>query len=489
MSFWTPNSVRAAVGGAWVARGSSGVETPIAGISTDTRSLARGDAFFALRGERFDAHDFLHQAIAGGASLLVIDDPSAFSHDMARMAPSVSVLRVPDVLAALDRLAAAHRKKLTGTKVVAVTGSNGKTTTVRLIDAVLRTRLTGTASVKSYNNSIGLALTVLRAKPSDQYLICEAGINDRGEMAPLAAIAEPDIVVITSIGRAHIGQLGSLEGVAREKAVLLSYLRPGGLAVVPADTSVLDEFVRPVPNVLRFGRSAGADLRVTACAHSADGSGLEFEVNGRTRFTLPMLGEHNALNAMAAIAVARRFNLDDDAIRAGLAAAQPAEMRMTRSRVGEGGSIDLYNDAYNASPESTLAAIRAFADVSRRNARRVIVLGDMLELGEHSHAAHTEVAEALIAAGAPDVLVTIGPGALVIADAITHAAPRCRVIILSDLDDAQAVRVAQRIQPGDAVLLKGSRRMGLERIDRALRRAPGASASGSADGSRLSIAG
>mgnify|MGYP001313213159 CR=1 FL=1 len=486
MTFWTPNSVRVAVGGTWMARGSSGIEIPLTGVSTDTRTLARGDAFFALRGERFDAHDFLHQALAGGAALLVIDRADAFGSDMARMFPAASVLRVPDVLEALDRLAAAYRKRLASTRVIAVTGSNGKTTTVRLIDAILRTKLTGTASVKSFNNSIGLALTVLSAKPSDQYLVCETGINDRGEMAPLAAIAEPDIAVITSIGRAHIGQLGSVEVVAREKAVLLSYLRPGGLAVVPADTATLDEFIRPTPNVLRFGRAETADLRVTSWSHLADGSGIEFEVNGRSPFRLPMVGEHNVINALAAIAVARRFNIDDDTVRAGLAAVKPPEMRMQRSRIG---AVDLWNDAYNASPESTIAAIRTFAAIAAGSARRVIVLGDMLELGDQSKRAHEEVAAALVAAGAPDVLVTVGPGALVVADAVTRSAPRCRVVILSDLDDAQALRVAQRFQPGDAVLLKGSRRMGLERIERALRRASGSGAPGAAGPSTLSIAG
>lgn len=484
MTFWTANSVRAAVGGSWLARVPANAEIPLTGISTDTRTLQRGQAFFALRGERFDAHDFLPQALAGGAGLVVIDDPSAFPAELARNHPGATVLRVPDVLEALDRLAAAYRKKLAGTRVIAVTGSNGKTTTVRLIDAILRTRLKGTASVKSFNNQIGLALTVLSAKPSDQYLVCEVGINDRGEMAPLAAIAEPDIAVITSIGRAHVGHLGSVEAVAREKAVLLSYLRPGGIAVVPADTHLLDEYVRPVPNSIRFGRADAADLRLTAVAHLSDGAGLEFEVNGRATFRLPMLGEHNASNALAALAVARRFNIDDDTARAGLAHVRPPEMRMHRLRLG---GVDLYNDAYNASPESTIAAIRAFADLSRTNARRVVVLGDMLELGDHSRAAHEEIAGVLLEAGAPDMLITIGPGALIVADAVTRAAPRCRVVMLSELDDAAAVRTAQRFQPGDAVLLKASRRMGLERIERALRASSGSSSA--ADPTRLSIAG
>ena len=486
MTFWTPNSVRAAIGGTWVARCGSGAEMPLTGVSTDTRTITRGQAFFALRGEQFDAHAFLGQALAGGAGLVVIDDASAFTPDLASAYPNAAVLRVGSTLEGLDRLAAAWRKKLTGTRVIAVTGSNGKTTTVRMIDAILRSRLTGSASVKSFNNSIGLALTVLAAKPSDQYLVCEAGINDHGEMGPLAAIAEPDIAVITGIGRAHVGQLGSVEGVAREKAVLLSYLRPGGLAVVPADTDLLDEYVRPVPNLVRFGRSDAADLRLTSCGHAPNGLGVEFEVNGRARFRIPMVGEHNAMNALAALGVARRFNIDDDAARSGLEGVRPPEMRMQRTRVG---GVELYNDAYNASPESMIAGLAAFFAVTTGAARRVVVLGDMLELGDHAREAHEEVARALVDLGGADIVVTVGTHALVIADAVTRASSGSRVVILSQLDESQATRVAQRIQPGDAVFLKGSRRMGLERIERALRRAAGGPGPGAVDSPPVSIAG
>lgn len=460
MTFWDPVRIRAILNASWLARTS---RADIAGVSTDSRAIQPGQVFFALRGDNFDAHDYLAAAAEAGSPLLVIDDLEALEHQ--NVPDDVGVLKVPDTLDALTHLAAAYRRTLDGARVVAVTGSNGKTTTVRLIDAVLGSRLRGTASIKSYNNLIGVSLTILAAKPSDQYLVCEVGMNAPGEIAPLARIIDPDIAVVTNIGRAHIEAFGDREGIAREKAVLLSYLRPNGLAVAPANEPLLADFLRPVPNVLLYGTDEDANLRITNLRQHPDNT-LSFVLNDRADFTIPLIGRHNALNAVAAIGVARRFGLSDADVATGLARADPAEMRLTRSTVA---GIDVFNDAYNASPESMTAAIDTFAELTTGATRRVVVLGDMLELGDAATSAHEEIAQHLLERFTPDLLVAVGAHALVIAERVSRDIPPDRVVILSQLDADAPKRVAARIRKGDAVLIKGSRRIGLERIADAIR--------------------
>ena len=467
MTFWDPVKVRAVLGATWIARpGPHAIE----GVSTDSRSIRPGQIFFALRGDRFDAHEFLQPAAAAGAPLLVIDDPESLK---AQTIPEgVGILKVADTLDALTHFAAAYRRTIDGVRVVAVTGSNGKTTTVRLIDGVLGVKLRGTASIKSYNNLIGVSLTLLAAKPSDQYLVCEVGMNAPGEIAPLARMIDPDIAVITNIGRAHIETFHTTEAIAREKAVLLSYLRPNGLAVVPSDEPLLADYAKPVPNVILFGEDASATLRLTGVEPSEDRGSTRFTVNERATFTIPLLGRHNARNALAAVGVARRFGLTDAEIADGLGRVVPADSRLRRTSVA---GIDLFDDAYNASPESMDAAIETFHSLTEGAPRRVLVLGDMLELGDHASEAHLEVADRILERFTPDLLATVGAHALLIAERVSRVCPADRVMILSHLDDAQARKIVQRFESGDAVLIKGSRRVGLERVVDALRRyGPGA---------------
>ncbi|MEO1128997.1 MAG: UDP-N-acetylmuramoyl-tripeptide--D-alanyl-D-alanine ligase [Planctomycetota bacterium] len=468
MSFWDADNVRAAVAGIWRARPNRALE----GVSIDSRTIEPGEVFVCLRGDNFDGHDFARAAAAAGASMVVVDDPGFEPSDLG---DGIGVLRVGDTLKALVQLAAAYRRALDGTRVVAVTGSNGKTTTVRLIRSVLETKLRGTSSTKSYNNIIGVPLTLLSARPGDQFLVSEVGMNAPGEIAPLARILEPDVAVITNIGRAHIEAFDDINGIAREKATLLSFLRPNGLAVAPADTDLLDDYVKPVPSLITVGERDGADLRITSL-EQIPGEGIRFSVNDRADYRLPMLGRHNACNALSAIAVGRRFGLSDEEITAGLQNAQTPEMRFERRDFG---GIEVFNDAYNASPESVAAAVTTFADVSSGARRRVLILGDMLELGEHGPDAHLEIAALIGETIEPDLLVTVGPLALLIAERLSREWAPGRVMIHSELDDDSAERITSRLQPGDAVLVKGSRRIGLERIVRTLeRRATASSGTG-----------
>lgn len=484
MNFWTPANIQSLTLGVWVVRPPSAesFRAPVEGVATDSRSQVAGRAFVALQGETFDAHDFLAQVSA--APLVIVSDeakvPAAWRSGGGgggggKAAPAV--LRVDSTLRALQRLAGAYRRAHAHLRVVGVTGSNGKTTTTRLLDTILAARYRGSASIKSFNNHIGVPLTLLAARPSDEYVVCEMGMNHAGEIAPLTEMGAPDAAVITSLGRAHIENLGSVEAIAKEKASIFNGLKPEGLAVAPADTALLGEYLRRLPHVVTFGKAAAADLRVTSIEVVRDGAGQpssqRFTLNGRSAFTLPLLGEHNVMNATAAVAVARRFAMSDEEIAGALAGARPPEMRFNRIVV-RGASV--VNDAYNASPESVAAALRTFADLYPAGAgavaaagasRRVLVLGDMLELGEHADKAHDEVAALIAGVCPPDLLITIGTRARRYA-----ACKPKRHEHFENADAASCVAVAALIQPGDAVLLKASRRMGLERIVKALEASP-----------------
>jgi UDP-N-acetylmuramoyl-tripeptide--D-alanyl-D-alanine ligase len=470
MVFRSIDSLKSALGASLLVRAASPA-TLSGQVSIDSRAVAPGCVFIAIKGDRTDGHLFLEQAAAGGACVLVVHDAAALP---ARLGEGVTVLHVPHTSAALLRLAAAHRKTLDTTQVIAVGGSNGKTTTCRLLQAVLGGSLRGSASPKSFNNAIGVPLTILAARKTDQYLICEVGTNAPGEIAPLAAVIEPDIAVITSIGREHLEGLGSLEGVIAEEARLLNGLRPGGMAVVTAECPPLLDLIAPffsakqpasmgpARSLVTFGRSDAADLRVTGIDVTPDST--SFLLNKRERHVVPMPGAHNACNAAAVIAVARRLKLTPEAIQAGLAAAKGPDMRMQRSNVAD---IHFINDAYNANPDSTLAAIDTFRLAFAGNAgggRRVLILGDMLELGDAAPDLHREVGEAVAKAGCFDLVVLVGSLALNAASPIAHGPGSARLECRPDAGPANAAAIAGLLQPGDVALLKASRGTGLERI-------------------------
>lgn len=484
MSFWQAEQVKATVGGAWLVRpDAAGLPSSIEyqGVSTDTRTIKPGQIFFALRGEKFDANAYLPQASRAGASLAVVDNPGALPANVVAEAPGMAVMHVADSNLALLKLAAAWRRALEGTRVIAVTGSNGKTTTTRMIETLLTQSLRGTASIKSFNNRVGVPLTILRARKGEQFLLCEVGTNAIGEIAELAPVVQPDITVITSIGREHLEGLGSVRGAAQEAVTLLRDQRPGALGIVTSDSPELDELIRMLPgrapgSIIRFGEVDGADMRLTAIEpHS---TGVRFCINGRDRYHVPLLGRHNAFNAAAAVTVARRFGLSKEQIDAGLALVRPAEMRMQPVEVVTArGPIRVVLDCYNANPESMLAAIGALGDVFpdaepssiESCARRVVVFGDMLELGEAGASSHAEVVRAIAAAGRVDLCILIGP---LMAGAAHEATARLgpqRVLVLGAADADGFEKAASMIEPGDAVLVKGSRGMALERIVPAIR--------------------
>ncbi|MCC6678199.1 MAG: UDP-N-acetylmuramoyl-tripeptide--D-alanyl-D-alanine ligase [Phycisphaerales bacterium] len=471
MTFWRLDNLKSITGGTWLAR-PAGPEASAQGLTTDSRQSSTGRAFLALKGERTDGHLYLKQAADQGAVLLIVDRDGPI---LQGLPPATPVLKVADTSAALLRLGAAYRRTLEGTKVIAVGGSNGKTTTTRLIEAVLSQRLRGTASAKSFNNAVGVPVTILGARRGDQFLVCEVGTNAPGEIAQLAPVIEPDIAVIVSIGREHLEGLSSLDGVVREETSLLGSMHPGGSVIINADCPQLVDAVEAMASaggaasIVRFGTSPRADLRVTAIEPST--SGVRFRINDRQWLSVPLLGRHNAINAAAAVAVARRLGLDWPDIEAGLAAVKGPDMRMQRRIVG---GIEFINDAYNANPESALAAIQTFKEAlagadpaGAGPQRRVMVFGDMLELGGAAPDAHREIGDAIVASGCFDLAVFVGPLAMFAAERVGRAWPGDRVRIVETYDQA-AGAVGPLLKRGDLVLLKGSRRVALERVVKAL---------------------
>ncbi|MBX3364896.1 MAG: UDP-N-acetylmuramoyl-tripeptide--D-alanyl-D-alanine ligase [Phycisphaeraceae bacterium] len=453
--FWLLERLRLAIGAGaqWLLRPQSH-DIRASGASIDTRTLRPGQIFFALKGAQADGHRFLPHAARAGAAFAVIDNPEAVAPDL-----SIPVLAVPDTQAAMVKLARAYRRAADAVRVVGVTGSAGKTTTTRLIDAALRTRLRGSASIKSFNNRLGVSLTMLNANPADQYLVSEVGTSAPGEIAELAALLEPSIAVITLIGRAHLEGLGSLQGVAAEKIALAQALRPGGLAVIPAPCPSLEPHLRSLTSVLRVGLDLEADIRITDI--TSDHTGVAFTLNDRTTYRVPLLGRHNAVNAAMAVAVARRFGIPPEDIARGLLEVQPPEGRLARVSIA---GIDIIHDAYNANPESMLAAIAVLADCPAR--RRVLILGDMLELGPHAPDAHREVLRAAKDHPAVDLILAVGPNMTAASLPRTLGAP---VETFPDLGDDDIPRIAAHLRPDDLVLIKASRAMRLERLLDALR--------------------
>ena len=441
-------------------RGKAGTPLPrlsITGVTTDSRTARPGQLFVALIGRRFDGHDFVNEAFERGATAAVVSRREMFAADFPR-----PVICVPDTMTALGDLAAYYRRQIPAT-VIAVTGSNGKTTTRQMIHHVLAGRRRGRQAQRSFNNQVGVPLTLLSAEGADEFLVLELGSNHPGEIDALAALARPDMGVLVSIGPAHLEGLGDLGGVTREKTSLFRRVRPGGLAVVNSDcldpSADLPEDINL--NVVTFGETAGADVRLTRFAQKS--RGIAFQYNGRFEVDMPVLGKHNALNALAVVVVARRLSVHDAEIAQRLSTFCSPEMRLQPLRLGQ---VEIIFDAYNANPASVAAALEVW-DALPSTSRRVLVFGDMGELGPQSEALHRAIGKR-IAAARMDALVTVGPLSRATAE---QCPPRTPCHHYADASEA-ARHLETWLRPGDLVLIKGSRAMKLERIVAELRRRP-----------------
>jgi UDP-N-acetylmuramoyl-tripeptide--D-alanyl-D-alanine ligase len=445
-------------------------EPSVKAVSIDSRNIEPGCVFVAIRGERTDGHLYLQQAAAAGAVAAIVDSPPTVE------LPNITFIQVPDTRVALGKLATHVRRQMFTCKVVGVAGSNGKTSTKHLIGSALSGKLSGSISPKSFNNDIGVPMTIFPADPGQDFLVLEIGTNHPGEIKALATMSQPDIAVITNCSAEHLEGLGDLRGVRTENACMIDGLRAGGLLVVNGDDEQLLEATdRWDGRRVTFGFSPSNDVFATDVElHDAatDPQGLEgtsFRLNNRnTRVFVPMLGKHFACNALAAIAVARRLGVNEDDMIQGLARSSKPDMRMNKSTLASG--VVLLNDAYNANPGSMQAAIDTLIELPARG-RRVVVLGDMRELGVQTENYHRRLGEEVarrMSEGLIDQLVCVGPcGQWMAEAAIAAGSASKRVDHFSD-SIAAAPYVSELLRAGDIALVKGSRGMRMERVCEAM---------------------
>ena len=417
--------------------------TSVSGITTDTRKIGKGNVFVALKGERFDGHDYLQDAVRDGASAVVVS-----------RAPKVNSLGVPvyevrDTLVALGALARYWRRAW-GKTIIGVAGSNGKTSTKDLIRAALSRSFDVHATTGNLNNRIGVPISLLSLQPEAEIAVIELGTSLPGEVAILREIAEPDIALVTSIAEEHLEGLGDLAGVLREEAAVYEGVAVG--TAPSAQPEIAAAARGKAGRVIVAGLEPNADLKPDRWEIGPDGLGV-IEIGGVT-IRPPLRGLHNLRNAMLALAVARECGVSYEDAAAGIAAMPQPKMRVAWEQVG---NVTLINDAYNANPGSTRAAIELLQGTGSGR-QRVIVLGTMRELGAASAQCHADIAGLALASGA-DIVAGIGE----FAQALEKQNERSRVITAPDVEDLWP-RLQARLERDAIILLKASRGVQLERL-------------------------
>lgn len=418
------------------------------GVSIDTRTLTPGDLFFAIRGERFDGADFIPAALRAGAGGVVVE------RHRGREAAAV-LIEVDDTTAALQALARAVRRA-SGTKVVAITGSAGKTTTKEVTSEFLATRYTVARNRGNLNNHIGLPLSLLELRHRPEIAVVELGMNHAGEISTLVGVAEPDVRVWTNVGQAHLGFFASMDAIADAKAEILEGATTADLLVANADDDRVAERARRFAGrVVTFGIDRAADVRATLVTDRGI-NGMSARIatpRGEMAIEIPLVGRANLANVLAATAVALEFDISLPAIADRARQLAPAPHRGEIVRLPGGATV--IDDSYNANPAATMQALGVLGTATA--GKRVAVLGEMLELGERATALHEDVGRAVVAARV-DVLVAVGGApALALAEAAVAAGmARARVHYAATSDEAAGI-VSPLVAAGDLVLVKGSR--------------------------------
>ena len=414
-------------------------------VSTDSRTLKPGQLFVALRGENFDGHNFVESAAKAGAAGAIVD-----SNWNGQAAKNFALIRTKDTLQAYQQLAANYRKLLT-LKVVAITGSNGKTSTKDFTASVMGRRFRVTKTEGNFNNHVGLPRTIFEATSRDEVAVWEIGMNHPGEVAALSKIAAPDTAIITNIGVAHIEFMGSREAIAREKGALAESVGSEGTLILNADDQFSEGIAARARAKVVFAGTKGGTVRAIEVSQSADGSEFTIlEGAHRCRAQLPVPGLHMVQNALLAVAAGRAFGLSIEECAAGLATAPLTKARL---QIKEIGGVLFLDDSYNANPDSMKAALRTLVELDA-DGKRIAVLGEMRELGDESERGHREVGETA-AALKIDQLITIGNTAAAIADAARRAGLRKTAILSSTSEAAELLN--EIAAPGDLILIKGSR--------------------------------
>src|SRR5438552_3520181 len=421
-------------------------------LSTDSRTLKPGELFVALRGENFDGHNFVESAVNAGAAGAIVDSNWEGSGPK-----NFALIRTHDTLQAYQQLAANYRKSLT-IKVVAITGSNGKTSTKDFTASVLGRRCRVTKTEGNFNNHVGLPRTILEATSEDEVAVWEIGMNHPGEIAELSKIAAPDAAIITNIGVAHIAFLGSRETIAREKGALAEAVGPEGTVILNADDLFSKAIAARTRAKVVFAGTTGGTVRAIEIRQSAEGSEFTIlEGAHRCRAQLPVAGLHMVQNALLAVAAGRAFGLSIEESAAGLATSPLTKARL---QIKEIGGVHFLDDSYNANPDSMKAALRTLVELDTEG-KRIAVLGEMRELGRESERGHREVGEIAATLGV-DHLITIGE----VAEFIGQGA---RTAGLDNTTSARSTREAAELLgdlagPGDLVLIKGSRAARTEEV-------------------------
>jgi len=468
-SWFTARSVAKAAGGVVVQGGPTGK-----GVSTDSRRDCTGEVFVALRGENHDGHRYLAKAVDQGAVGLVVardyDLTNLRSDLRLRSGREPFIVQVDDTGAALMQLAAEHRRRHRA-KVVGITGSCGKTSTKEWLGAVLAASMPTIRSPGSYNNHIGVPLTLFQLRAETRAAVVEIGTNAPGEIKELTDIVRPDIGIVTCVAPAHLEGLGSLEGVAREKAALVQGLSSSGLCILNGDDAACREMARLTSaSVELISLHREADWFATNVQFHA--LGTTFLLQGERPVTLPRLGTHNVYNALAVIAAAHRLGVpEEDVLK--LLASVPSAARRLEPKVQ--GGVTIFDDTYNMNPESARSALQAMAGLRSEGAdeggstgRSIVVFGGMLELGPDSLRLHEQLGEQVVSTG-QDMLVCVGDrGQAIAAGALRAGMPEGAVTCVADIGGAHELLVGA-LRPGDRVLCKASRQVALDRlVDRLL---------------------
>jgi UDP-N-acetylmuramoyl-tripeptide--D-alanyl-D-alanine ligase len=455
---WSQGEILAATGGALARRGN---RLRFGEVVTDSSKVKPGAVFVALKGERFDGHRFAADAVRRGAACVIVH----------RQLPGVklsnaTVVRVNDTLGALGDLANFRRRRF-GPKVLAITGSNGKTTTKEMVAAILQEASLEGRSLRgkilktegNFNNLVGLPLTLLRLRKKDRVAVLELGTNHPGEIERLARIAEPDLAIITAVAAAHLEGLKSLAGVAREKGALYRNVRRGGAIVVNLD----DPWVKRLGAKFKgkkFTYGRRGQVRAQALDHDAKGVGFELRAGARRcKIRLRYLGQHNVANALGAAALTLGAGVSLTAVRRGLAKAKPYAMRM---QIQQWRGIGMINDAYNANPASMRAALTTLAEIPCRG-QRIAVLGDMFELGRQSSKEHRALGRTAARAKI-DGLYLLGAQAAKVRAGALGAGMKAQQICIGADHGELARRIGAVVKRGDWLLFKGSRGMKMENV-------------------------
>lgn len=428
----------------------------VRGISIDSRKISKDDLFVALRGENFDGHDFIEDAVKAGAVAVVIDRSLPLS-DAVKQSGAV-VMKVDNTVAALGELAKFYRQLCGSVTVVGVTGSNGKTTVREMIYHVLSKHKKGHRSPKNFNNQIGVPMTLFGVESSDEFAVVEIATNAPGEIAALSRIAAPDVAVITRVGPSHLEGLKTVEGVSQEKVSIVAGLKRNGALICGVDHPPTLEKARAAGrHVITFGLDESCDVYATRLRR--DGQMVRFVTNDRCEVVLPMVGLHNVDNALAALAVVRRLGITSQQFADAMRDFAPVSGRM---QVWDVNGITIIDDSYNANPVSMDAALDELTGYNGAR-RRVLVCGDMEELGEAAEEYHKKLGRDVVDRKI-DLLLTVGPKAALTAEAAL-AAGLGKGDMMRCINSKRMARLIKSLLfDGDVILVKGSRAMEMEKV-------------------------